>query len=600
MSFIYLHFLDRELRASMPWLPKDSFLYDITTTLILCTHDTFLCGLSLICETGFSYQPLRRILEELISVGRLQVISNHGSVEEFIVSRQLLYDHDKDRYPMYFLPEVTEAVAQAQYPLIPKSQDTTAYLKNKLYETVSNDDVYRHSSLKWPLSTAPEKVGLKKAIVDGLENLNSKAVTFAAFKPYATPCPLITGGIRKIISCEYTRCYCEHMHSDIVTGIRGIEHYDFIARRFPVLDYGLLRTICRHLVSNFDDVIANTDLFLNLIAPKEDETQKAFSNNCSLLLRAILRMKYTAGHHNNMSVAKNEIAAELDNMSWKGLVLDLGNCDSLYLKLSHNLMNSINIKASSNPFFQECLDMERKEQSKGPTRVLLCTATDNEDDALQAIMKKGGYTSSVSPQKTGCYLQYTLSDRLLVFHMRSRMGSVGPNSSELSVSDAIDDLHPEYVLGCGIAFGASAQKQAIGDVLVSEWVKFYEKQRVGENANIDRGEKIPASSKLLQMASIARLQIRALPWRVITGGLLSGEKLVDNEEFKGNLLSIEKEAIGGEMEAAGLVAACHRRNVPWILIKAICDWGEGKTSDAQIPAANNAMSFTLTILENCV
>jgi nucleoside phosphorylase len=60
------------------------------------------------------------------------------------------------------------------------------------------------------------------------------------------------------------------------------------------------------------------------------------------------------------------------------------------------------------------------------------------------------------------------------------------------------------------------------------------------------------------------------------GHVLSGEKLVDNIEFKNALLDQYPQVIGGEMEGGGLWASASRHKKSWILIKSVCDWGDGK------------------------
>jgi hypothetical protein len=61
------------------------------------------------------------------------------------------------------------------------------------------------------------------------------------------------------------------------------------------------------------------------------------------------------------------------------------------------------------------------------------------------------------------------------------------------------------------------------------------------------------------------------------GMLLSGEKLVDDNQFKKNLFNDYKAGIGGDMEAFGLFVAAKRNHIlEWIVIKGICDWGDGK------------------------
>jgi len=85
------------------------------------------------------------------------------------------------------------------------------------------------------------------------------------------------------------------------------------------------------------------------------------------------------------------------------------------------------------------------------------------------------------------------------------------------------------------------------------------------------------------------------------GLLLSGEKLVDNYDFREQLRQLEPEAIGGEMEGAGLYAAAQRKRVDWLVIKAICDWADGEKGyqkqQRQQIAAENAAGFVMYVLK---
>jgi nucleoside phosphorylase len=94
-------------------------------------------------------------------------------------------------------------------------------------------------------------------------------------------------------------------------------------------------------------------------------------------------------------------------------------------------------------------------------------------------------------------------------------------------------------------------------------------------------------------------QGRAGP-KVHFGLMLSGEKLADNINFREQLRQLEPEAIGGEMEGAGLYAAAERNHVDWIVIKAISDWADGKKkykkSQRQQIAEENAIQLVMHVL----
>ena len=69
------------------------------------------------------------------------------------------------------------------------------------------------------------------------------------------------------------------------------------------------------------------------------------------------------------------------------------------------------------------------------------------------------------------------------------------------------------------------------------------------------------------------------------GLLLSGEKLVDNHDYREQLKRLAPEATGGEMEGAGLYVARQDAKVDWIVIKAICDRADGHKKRNR-PASN--------------
>jgi WD40 repeat protein len=120
----------------------------------------------------------------------------------------------------------------------------------------------------------------------------------------------------------------------------------------------------------------------------------------------------------------------------------------------------------------------------------------------------------------------------------------------------------------------------------------------GEIRSITRGTRPDASPRLLD-----RFRAGVLNWqkaRVDFGLILSGDKLVQSSDFRQQLLKFAPEAIGGEMEGAGLYSAAYRRKVDWIVVKAICDWADknkqrNKPARQQLAAAN-AVRFTIHVL----
>jgi len=192
-----------------------------------------------------------------------------------------------------------------------------------------------------------------------------------------------------------------------------------------------------------------------------------------------------------------------------------------------------------------------------------------------------------------------------IFMVQSEMGPGGPAGSTLTIEEAIRLLNPSTVIMVGIAFGIAEGKQNMGEILVSTLLIPYDLQRVGTNSKsayeiLLRGDRPSVSHRLLQ-----RFRAAANDWKIPPtvefGSLLTGAKLIDNQDFRDQLLRLTPEAIGGEMEGSGLYAAAQRKKVDWIVVKAICDWADGNKSQdkkqRQQRAAENAARFTIAVLE---
>ena len=241
-------------------------------------------------------------------------------------------------------------------------------------------------------------------------------------------------------------------------------------------------------------------------------------------------------------------------------------------------------------------------QARHPgTDVLLVTVAEAEAKAVLRVFP------SSTPWHIGdqTYHDFGTIGRARICMVQSEMGSGGSSGAMLTIQEAITTLHPSAVIMVGIAFGTDQDKQRIGDILVSRQIVDYEPQRVGTSAdhtvvNIPRGDRSSASPRMLSRFRAA-IKDWQQPPEVQFGLLLSGDKLVDNQDFLDQLLRFEPEAIGGEMEGAGLYATAQRSKVDWIVVKAICDWADGNKAQRkrsrQKVAAENAAKLTLHVLE---
>jgi nucleoside phosphorylase len=220
--------------------------------------------------------------------------------------------------------------------------------------------------------------------------------------------------------------------------------------------------------------------------------------------------------------------------------------------------------------------------------VLLVTATETETTHLHQKMRSlPNEKGLIEVKKDNATYYIGLFGNFAVVNVEcGTMGATTSMGSTITVINAINALKPKFVLMVGIAFGTDCEKQNIGDVLVSDKLIPYEIQRVSANKIMWRGSKPEANNNLRNsFKSISRAWDSKLPnGKTATLELtdvLTGEKLVDNIDYRNELLEQFPTAKGGEMEGAGLYAACQDKSLPWILVKSICDFADGQKREGK-------------------
>ena len=247
---------------------------------------------------------------------------------------------------------------------------------------------------------------------------------------------------------------------------------------------------------------------------------------------------------------------------------------------------------------------QSKSQEQLKADVLLVTAADIEDQTVHALFSTEG-DCTVKTRFIGnlAYSDFGIVGGARICMVRSEIGAGGLAGAALTTNEAIQTLAPGAVIMVGIAFGVDKKKQQIGDILVSSQLLGYELQRINKTDTpmriTLRGDRPAAPPRILGIFRAAKRG-----WsesKVDFGLILSGDKLIDNIDFRTQLLQMAPDAIGGEMEGTGIYAAAQRAKVDWILVKAICDWADGnkgRNKEAhQRQAAENATRFVLHTLK---
>ncbi len=240
---------------------------------------------------------------------------------------------------------------------------------------------------------------------------------------------------------------------------------------------------------------------------------------------------------------------------------------------------------------------------RGAIDLLVVTATPVERDAVLRRLAPLGARRAILQGTVGpaTYRLGALGPHGVVLTM-CRMGGAGLGSSHAATAAACATWAPRAAVMVGIAFGKDPAKQRVGDVLVSSQIISYEEQRIGARTEF-RGPIVEASQTLVdRFRNVVGWRFRRADGTACAckvGPVLSGEKLVDDAAWKAALFAQFPQALGGEMEGRGLSTAATEAGVPWILVKAICDWGDGTKHNADQPlAAAAAADLTCAALSD--
>lgn len=248
--------------------------------------------------------------------------------------------------------------------------------------------------------------------------------------------------------------------------------------------------------------------------------------------------------------------------------------------------------------------LNKSEITKMKIPVLVITVTDKE---TTAFMKKFTYLNGEKTYYIANNQTYSIGylGKYMVAHIRSNMGAGRADGALLTTYDGIDDINPTIILMVGIAFGVDSNCQKIGDVLVSEKVFPYELVKIAtkddEQFMINRNLAVEPDQDIVNIFKNFELD----GYSVFSGTILSGEKLVDNIDYRNSLIKLSNDSkiIGGEMESCGVAHASKRVGLSkWIIVKSICDFGDGNKSvdkdKNQDIASLNAMEYCCKIFES--
>lgn len=595
-SRIFLHFINRELHDSLGIRPDPDAALRAIRLVTLFSDLPLCCNISQVYEFGYQHKGF---VEEVIALSKAGVIEldcAFPSFDEFHDSRRTYYQHDFKRYPMYSVDGSNTIFSEARIQVSSQVASTTLGIQKRIASLTHEED-------RGVAAVTPHErktlISMGKEIRGVLENRDGAGLTFALFpaRGIKFAAPVQAMPLRRALTASYVEHYKSELSAATLSEYPHLAYYEGGSKINEVcFNLEWLSQILRY--SKLDEILKRMPSF-----GLDERIRLRHGQEHSLLIQRIMQLG--AGLDSAFELTKLPLdqkklwvrSITVQSQDYFSGLNSACALDDILIQLAQRVDKLGQVLGSRLVGFDlgwkryEAIDM---------TSVLIMTATDKEDDVLFDVLKEnkmheiGKRTSSKN-----VYTEISLGFSKRLFHVRSSAGSIGNNSSLAVAADAIRNLNPKYIIAVGICFGLDEEKQKLGDVVVSRAVKLYEpgkyKETNGVTDFISRGDKVSASAALLDRANVVRRE-----WTICSihsGLVVSGEKLVNAEEFRSSLKALEPEAIAGEMEASGIVSVSMREAREWIVIKGIADWGKDKDDKRQHDASRNAIKFALKVID---
>lgn len=566
---LFLAFINRELLHIKNKKLDEAEHIRLIKNCALLTSGALIAPYAQVAELYWKKKKINALVSALCHADKLHLRSGSSDLYNFIESRRELYSGLNSSYGMYFKPSATFS-----FPYGYSAQlRTTEFIKEEISKSLAS----KGRSTNLISSDDAARLDLNRNYIMQELLSDGKAATYSVYKDSSiTPKP----GEVKLFGEISTRLFVYHYASEhelsVPTGVYEdplIESYDHIPIYDVRFNYRLLSLL------GIKTVVDDTEFHQPLLNLINDADFPFYNSTRIALLNALA--SYTRSAIGRFSCLYPMISALSE--------IDFGSVSEgppSAAALAERLKASMKRTASNNREFAKAMQETGVNQSREPT-VVVFTATDLEDDIFKASASISGFKPVgpiVYPGFSGGL--YKNGSSLSLIHVRTSAGSSGSHGSARIGELVGEHIKPDLAVAVGIAFGASEDKQKSGDVLVGEYIVAYEKSKVENKAFQHRGDRTPCETQLVSFARY--YDLNSPGFAVHVGGILSGDKLVNDQEFKAMLMAIDPKAVGGEMEGAGLAQACHIKGIPLGMMKGIADWGVQKDDASQRKAAQNA------------
>ena len=245
------------------------------------------------------------------------------------------------------------------------------------------------------------------------------------------------------------------------------------------------------------------------------------------------------------------------------------------------------------------------QESIAPQYIVI-TVTDTEDMAFREVLKEQGIEVRFQKHEhLGYYNRFTVQDRHCALIRPIEKG----RQASQSLVNKLLHYPPQLIIMSGICGGFDERGVKLNDVIFTNSVIDYERERLTDDKYRTQPQQYRASPRLLELIANFKTQLaQELRVRIHHEKILAcGDKLLASRdhELRQKILGIHSDIYGIEMEGSGLFRAVYDaqtgRAVDVTLIKAVSDLGDEQMTKGkeqkQKKAAKIAAQVTLRVIE---
>jgi nucleoside phosphorylase len=604
---IYLHFLDRELAKASSYPLKLGNALRALNSAVYATISALFVGYSLLWESEALSQPQRRYVQELCSLGVVASLSSYSTVNEFLDSRHSMYRHVALEYPMYFHSGTD--LRTPNNPSIRKDTHTTNEL-TKYFEDVDTLAV----SSKLMAIKVETLLELNRPLNAAIRQREGKAITYNLFASDAKNETFLKHEyeMRRMISYGYTKYYLNlYPNSTILYGIEGLSAFDSLAVDYYLYDSPQLSMIHSYLCMAPSSSIIEThpeECALYASYLRGNPIFNDICNNISTLLASVFLFGAKTGrpfrfNYDTLTRWSNPYS----RMTNTGTIKDLSDTQAK-LGSAYAISGQILNRAARDEQLSTFVNQAAEALNSHVCDILLVAVNKIE---IETICRLGQQNSTIARANIydNAYIDLGIIGENRVLLVACRAGSMIDGGSYSVTNEAIKMYRPHAVICVGIAMGLDRSKDNIGDVIISNMIVDGDYKRVGyssdtkENIIISRGERVNSDEKLVN--ALLEHSYKYSNFKTLAKPIITGSELEDYPKAASELINMEPEARGYEMEGYGVYKACKETMTSWVVVKGISDWGDGgkkgdNEEDRQRLAANNAVLLVIEAISKGV